>query len=59
MLKTYNDIGLLKEIASDLYHNSRAKCRPLERHRESKDHFENKRKARKMAKASRRKNRRC
>ena len=38
MLETYNDIGLLKEIAADLSLNSRARCRPLERHRESKDH---------------------
>ena len=58
MLETYNDIGLLKEIAADLSLNSRARCRPLERHRESKDHSEKKRKARKMAKSSRRKNRR-
>lgn len=52
----YDNIGLLKDICADL--PTRIKGRPLSRHRESKDAFTKKKVSKKMAKASRRRNRR-
>lgn len=50
------DVGLLKDICSNL--PARGKGRPLCRHREPKDAFGKKKAAKKMAKVSRRRNRR-
>ncbi len=52
----YNNVGLLGEIANSL--PLRHRQRPLTRHREPKDSFEKRKRAKKMAKVSRRKNRR-
>ena len=50
------DVGLLKDICTDL--PTRGKGRPLCRHREPKDAFSKKKVSKKLAKASRRRNRR-
>lgn len=55
MIRGTYDVGLLKDIVSDI--PTKSKGRPLSRHRESKDAFSKKKKAKKMAKASRRRNR--
>lgn len=52
----YSDVGILKEIASSI--STKRKGRPLSRHREPRDAFDKKKKAKKLAKASRRRNRR-
>lgn len=54
----YYDIGLMKEIASDLQPARHTKYRSPDREREPRDHAVKKKKAAKMAKASRRRNRR-
>lgn len=51
------DFGLMKEIGSML-DTMNGKNRPLNRDREPKDHIAKKKNARKLAKASRRRNRR-
>lgn len=51
------DFGLMKEIGS-MIDTMNGKNRPLSRDREPKDHIAKKKNARKLAKASRRRNRR-
>ena len=57
-VEPYNDIGLLRDIAQELGPVRHGKFRPLDRHREPMDKSSKKKKATKMAKASRRRNRR-
>lgn len=55
MIRGTYDVGLLKDIMSDI--PTKKIGRPFSRRKESKDAFSKKKKAKKMAKASRRRNR--